>query len=76
LVDALAVGSESSLGCLGGLLAVFEALFDAVLLVERKSRLDLVHHTLILLHDLQSLVDVGLQLLARVQNVIRHKSHV
>ena len=60
LASSLPVLPDSLLRQASGSESIFEALLDAILLVQRQSRLDLAQHLLVLFHYVQGFVDVVL----------------
>lgn len=59
LVHSVAMRPDSLLGCFRSCLTILKALLDAVLLVQGQRRLDLVHHSFVLSHDLEGLLNVA-----------------
>ena len=72
LVDSGAMGSDPSLSCLGSCLAILKTLLDSILLVQGECRLYLVHHSLILSHYFESLLDVAFELCSLLKRKVTH----
>ena len=72
LVHSVAMRPDPPLGCLSSCLSILKALLDAVLLIQGKRRLDLVHHSFVLSHYFKGLLDVALELSSLLEREVCH----
>ena len=72
LVHSVAMCFNPPLGCLCSCLSILKALLDAVLLIQGERRLDLVHHSLVLSHYFEGLLDVALKLSSLLEREVCH----